>query len=72
MTNPILKEIHDIRREILAEHKDDLADYLRGELERAKAHGHPVAKVKQRTVRRTEATRSGDAAAPGPSSPGWH
>lgn len=29
MTNPILKELHDIRDEILAEHKDDLADYLR-------------------------------------------
>ena len=50
MTNPILKEIHDIRRQILAEHKDDLGEYLRSEFARAKAEGHPVAKIKQRTI----------------------
>ena len=27
MANPILSEIYDIRRQILAEHKDDLQDY---------------------------------------------
>ena len=34
MTNPILSEIYDIRRQILAEHEDDLGDYLHAELER--------------------------------------
>ena len=59
MTNPILREIYDIRRQILAEHKDDLEDYLHAELERAKADGHPIAKIKQRTIRRTEAAKPG-------------
>jgi len=57
MTNPILSEIYDIRRQILAEHKDDLEDYLRSELERAKADGHPVAKIKQRTIGCTRAAK---------------
>lgn len=60
MTNPILKEIHDIRRDILAEHKDDLGEYLRSELVRAKAEGHPVAKIKQRTIRCRGAAKSPD------------
>ena len=59
MTNPILKEIYDIRRDILAEHKDDLGAYLRSELARAKAEGHPVAQIKQRTIRCTGAAKSG-------------
>jgi hypothetical protein len=49
MTNPILKEIHDIRKQILTEHDDDLGAYLRSELKKTKASGHPVAKIKQRT-----------------------
>ena len=53
MTNPILSEIYDIRRQILAEHKDDLGDYLHAELERAKADGHPIARIKQRSIRCT-------------------
>jgi len=60
MPNPILSEIYDIRRQILAEHEDDLKDYLHTELERAKAEGHPIAKVKQRTIRCTGAAKSGD------------
>ena len=59
MTNPILREIYDIRRQILAEHKDDLTDYLHAELERAKADGHPIAKIQQRTIRCTGAAKSG-------------
>ena len=55
MPNPILDELYDIRRQILAEHKDDLQDYLHAELERAKADGHPIAKIKQRTIASTEA-----------------
>ena len=40
MKNPILKELYDIRDEILVEHKDDLADYLRAGLAQTKASGH--------------------------------
>jgi hypothetical protein len=59
MTNPILKEIHDIRKQILTEHDDDLGAYLRSELKKTKASGHPVAKIKQRTIRCTGAAKSG-------------
>ena len=59
MTNPILNEIYDIRRQILAEHGDDLAEYLHAELERAKAAGHPIANIKQRAIRRKAATTPG-------------
>lgn len=69
MTNPILKEIHDIRRQILAEHKDDLGEYLHSELARAKAEGHPVAQIKQRTIRCTGAAKSGGSAVEDQSSP---
>ncbi len=62
MTNPILKELYDIRREILAEHEDDLSDYLRTELAQAKASGHPIAKIQQRTIRCTGAAKSGELA----------
>jgi hypothetical protein len=51
--NPILEELYDIRREILSEHREDLADYLRAELAKSKAAGHPIATIKQRTIRRT-------------------
>jgi len=60
MTNPILKELHDIRDEILAEHKDDLTDFLRAGLAQTKASGHPIAKVKQRTIRCAGAAKSGE------------
>ena len=60
MANPILEELYDIRREILAEHKHDLADYLRAGLAQTKASGHPIAKVNQRAVRRTAAASSGE------------
>ena len=69
MTNPILEELYKIRREILAEHKDDLADYLRAELARTKASGHPIAKIKQRTIRCTEAAKSGESEVENQSSP---
>ena len=60
MTNPILKELHDIRKQILAEHGDDLGAYLRSELERTKASGHPVAQIKQKTIRCSGAAKSGE------------
>ena len=58
MTNPILEELYDIRRQILAEHKDDLSDYLRAELAQTKASGHPIAKIKQRTIRSNPAAKA--------------
>lgn len=63
MTNPILKELHDVRDEILAEHPDDLAAYLRAGLAQTKASGHPVAKLKQRSIRRAETVGADRAAA---------
>ena len=59
MTNPILRELHEIRKEILAEHGDDLGEYIRAALEKTKASGHPVAKIKQRTMRCTEVLENG-------------
>lgn len=69
MANLILSEIYDIRRQILAEHKDDLQDYLHAELERAKGDGHPIAKIKQRTIRCTGAAKPGVAAVESQTSP---
>jgi len=69
MANPILKELHDIRKQILAEHGDDLGAYLRSELEKTKASGHPIAKIKQRTIRCTGAAKSGVSAVESQSSP---
>lgn len=62
MTNPILKELHDIRKQILAEHGDDLGEYLRAALENTKASGHPVAKIKQRTMNCIEVGNEVDSA----------
>lgn len=58
MTNPILKELHEIRKEILAEHGNDLAAYLHAGFERTKAAGHPIAKIKQKSIRLTKVTKS--------------
>ena len=69
MTNPILKEMHDIRKQILDEHGDDLGAYLRSELEKTKASGHPVAKIKQRTIRCTGAATSAKSPVDSDSSP---
>jgi hypothetical protein len=69
MANSILEELYDIRREILSEHADDLAEYLRAGLAKTKAAGHPVAKITQRTIRCTGAARAGDLALDNQSSP---
>ncbi|NIL98313.1 MAG: hypothetical protein GTO53_10595 [Planctomycetales bacterium] len=69
MTNTILEELYNIRREILAEHGDDLAEYLRAGLAKTKAAGHPVAKITQRTIRCTGAAKSGVLAVDNQSSP---
>jgi hypothetical protein len=56
--NPILSELYDIRARILADHGDDLRDFLRTELKRLKAQGHPIARIKQRTIRCTGTAKS--------------
>jgi len=56
--NPILSELYAIRSRILADHGDDLRDYMRSELERLKSEGHPIAQIKQRTIRCTGAAKS--------------
>ena len=58
--NSILSELYDIRSQILADHGDDLRDYLRSELERLKSEGHPIAQIKQRTIRCTGSAKSGE------------
>jgi len=58
--NPILSELYDIRSRILADHGSDLRGYLRSELERLKAKGHPIARIKQRTMRCTGVAKSGE------------
>ena len=55
--NPILEELYAVRRQIMNEHGDDLAAYLHSEFERLKASGHPIANVKQRTIRCTGAAK---------------
>ena len=58
--NPILSELYEMRARILADHGKDLTDYLRSELECLKAKGHPIAQIKQRTIRSTQAAKSGE------------
>ncbi len=58
--NPILSELYDIRSRILADHGKDLRGYLHSELERLKSEGHPIAQIKQRTIRCTGAAKSGE------------
>jgi len=57
--NSILSELYGIRSQILAEHGDDLRGYLHSQFERLKAEGHPIAQIKQRTIRCTGAAKSG-------------
>jgi hypothetical protein len=52
MKNPILEELYEIRRAILAEHGDDLTKYFREQFEKTKAAGHPIANIKQRKIKR--------------------
>ncbi len=59
-TNPILKELHAARDEIMAEYGNDLGAYLRDAAERTKASDHPIARIKQRAVRRTPAATQGE------------
>ena len=67
--NPILEELYAVRSQIQAEHGDHLSAYLHSEFERLKAAGHPVAQVKQRTIRCTGAVKPGELAMANQSSP---
>ena len=60
--NPILEELYAVRREILNKYGDDLGANLHSEFERLKASGHPIATIKQRTVRCTKAAKPADSA----------
>ena len=68
-TNHILEELYQIRSEILTEHGDDLNSYLQAEFEKLKADGHPIAKIKQRTIRCSGAAKSGHSPVENLSSP---
>ena len=59
-TNPILEELYAVRAEIMAEYGNDLGAYLRDAAERNRAASHPVAKIKQRTIRCTGAAKSAE------------
>jgi len=69
LKNPILEELYRVRSQIQAEHGEHLAAYLHDEFERLVAGGHPVAQIKQRTIRCTEAAKSDVSAMDNQSSP---
>lgn len=60
MTNPILEELYAARAQIMAQYGNDLGAYLRDAAERTKTSGHPIANIKQRTIRSSGAAKSGD------------
>ena len=68
-TNPILEELYAARAQIMAQYENDLGAYLRDAAERTKASGHPIAKIKQRTIRCSGAAKSGDSPVENLSSP---
>ena len=55
--NQILEELYAVRRQIMNEHGDNLTAYLHSQFERLKASGHPIANIKQRTIRCTGAAK---------------
>ena len=67
--NPILEELYAVRRQIMADHGDDLVAYLHSEFTRLKASGHPIANIKQRTIRCTGAAKRGVSTMENQSSP---
>jgi hypothetical protein len=56
--NPILEELYAARAEIMSEYDSDLRAYLRHAAERPKASGHPIANIKQRTIRLSRAANA--------------
>ena len=67
--NQILDELHATRRKILAEYNGDTAAYLRDAQQRLDASGRSIWQGEQRTIRCTEAAKSGDSAVEDPTSP---
>lgn len=67
--NPILSELYEIRSKIFSDHRDDLNVFLHSEFERLKSAGHPIAQIRQRTLRRTDATKANTSATRAESSP---
>ncbi len=67
--NPILEELYAARSQIQSEHGDHLAAYLHSEFERLKAGGHPIAQIKQRTIRCAGAAKLSASAVVSRSSP---
>lgn len=64
--NPILQELYAARAQIMAKYGNDLGEYLRDAAERTRASGHPIAQIKQRTIRCKGATKSGVSAVESP------
>lgn len=56
--NPILDELYAAREKLLAEAGGDMHRYVQQALARALASGRPLAEVKQRTIRSTQAVKS--------------
>ena len=67
--NAILDELHAVRRKILADYNGDTAAYLRDAKARLESSGRPIARLKQRTIRCTEAAKSGESEVDSQSSP---
>ncbi len=67
--NPILEELYAARAEIMARYANDLGAYLRDAAERTKSSDHPIAKIKQRTIRCGGAANSGESPVENLSSP---
>ncbi len=68
-SNPILEELYAARAQIMAEYGNDLGAYLRDAAQRTRAPNHPIAKIKQRTIRSTPAVQSGELSVENPSAP---
>ena len=59
-TDPIMKELYAARDQIMAEYGNDLGAYLRDAAERTKASAHPIARIRQRTIRCTGVAKQGE------------
>ncbi len=57
-SNRVLQELYAARAQIMSKYGNNLGAYLRDAAERTKASGHPVAQIKQRTIRCTGAAKS--------------
>ncbi len=68
-TNPILEELYAARAQIMAQYGNDLGAYLRDAAERTKTSDHPIAKIKQRTIRCSGAANSAELQVENRSSP---